>query len=999
MLPGSRLIVKSSIPEILQLPWELLSHCSQKPGDIKGISVIRQTTERSPSLLRPDPSSGPLRVLFLAAGPLDYEVEERSILECVAGLDMNVAICESAAIEELRDAAERFKPHLLHIACQAKMSQGSAALSLQSIKANTSGAVLLNAEDIALALQGLGLFGVILSGRQKEPAAALHLLCQNLSETIPVAVAWNEETNRARPFYKSLADGLSLDEAIESLSCESLSSSSPSDQNCSPASLPALYSTSLLLRVIDPIAHREMPSVSAVLPCHEVFSIPGLNEGHADCFAGRRKEIAELLFGFRDGSIHALVITGPDGAGKSTLAVFLCNQMTHIGCSILPLYSSQNNPITSSRLLEAAAFHLMGLGKDSLANDLKDSKRSMRDRLRVLADALKSHQIIILWDDLDLDCQSCKIRDPDLAEFYLQMLRGAGKARLVVTCRSLPSDALTLPAKARRLELKGLYEAAFVRVLLTDLAVADRYRKGGISYAELAEHHHLASGLLSRLYQIRRALSLGDFSAGDDALSKIISALSPNSSHALCCYAVYRIAVNLEGIAAASGLALDQAKAALIEWRDLSLVYESGGLWSVSSDIGKSLLALLSPQEEQDANRRAAIYLRDQAEAGRASELGLSRFDLLMEARGHYLDAGDLDAAGLVTSRISGYLKRRGHHQELIRLNREILDLQSQSSSSIAWIAQSFLDQGEHRKAAEWYNRAIQISSDPSFYHGLGLALFEGTKLDQAKEALQKAVDAYHAAGDHSGEAASLGKLAEIDLKEGEHDAAMLKLEKIMEIMRLLGDPSGEAAVLQEAARLEMASGNHDSARARIVQSLVLLEGAKDEKGASFALFNLASLDLEKGDFTQASDEFTRALPKFREMGDLAAVAAILHSLGLIHSQAGEKEEAAKSFREALTISQSLADRDAEAGAIFQLGALAVQQNRMAEGLRLMALAAIVLRSIKSDEVKNVEPIVERLASQLNYSQEQFMVMVQEVLQGYATDRGLGMVEKVWEKQ
>ena len=68
-------------------------------------------------------------------------------------------------------------------------------------------------------------------------------------------------------------------------------------------------------------------------------------------------------------------------------------------------------------------------------------------------------------------------------------------------------------------------------------------------------------------------------------------------------------------------------------------------------------------------------------------------------------------------------------------------------------------------------------------------------------------------------------------------------------------------------------------------------------------------------------------------------------------------------------------------------------QDRMEEGLKLMATAAVVLRSIKSDEVRNVEPLVERLASRLNYSQEQFMVMVQEVLNSYSKDRGWGLVE------
>ena len=193
-----------------------------------------------------------------------------------------------------------------------------------------------------------------------------------------------------------------------------------------------------------------------------------------------------------------------------------------------------------------------------------------------------------------------------------------------------------------------------------------------------------------------------------------------------------------------------------------------------------------------------------------------------------------------------------------------------------------------------------------------------------------------------------------------------------------------------------MIEGRHDDARQILVSSLQLLESSGDLRGASFALFNLASLDLEKGDFEQAGEEFTRALPRFRELEDRAGEAAILHSLGMVQSHAGEMELAEKSFNEALIINQSLEDRAAEAGSFFQLGVLAVQQDRIREGLQLMAMAAVILRSIKSEEVKNVEPLVERLASQLKYSQEQFMLMVQEVLQNYAKDRGRGLVERTW---
>ena len=120
-----------------------------------------------------------------------------------------------------------------------------------------------------------------------------------------------------------------------------------------------------------------------------------------------------------------------------------------------------------------------------------------------------------------------------------------------------------------------------------------------------------------------------------------------------------------------------------------------------------------------------------------------------------------------MTARISGYLQRRGYYYELIRLNQELLDLDKQSSGPTVWIARAYLDQGEYRKAAEWYGRALQIAPDAAAYHGLGTALMHQEKYDRAGESLQKAADAFHNACDLSGEAASLSSLASIDMLKG----------------------------------------------------------------------------------------------------------------------------------------------------------------------------------------------------------------------------------------
>ena len=982
----ARLVISSSIPEVLQLPWELLRFSPSIDGRLR--AVRRPGIIGESSLPRPKASAGPLRLLFLASDSIAREEEEKAVLEMAEGLEMEVVVCESGTRQELKEAAGKFRPHLLHLAVTAKSADGGAAVYLPD---RSGGIEMISAEDLAQDLQD-SVSAIVLSGGDMGSAQALHLFCQRLSDKIPLALAWDAPAALLRPFYQALAAGADPEDALHA---QPEMTAGPSGTGSGLLPFPALYSQAEGIGpMIDPQARK---SASEFQACLQIPALPGLAEGRTECFVGRRAETSRLYPALRDGGVHTLVITGQDGSGKSSLAVYLCRLLAEAGYAIIPIYSSLNNPITWTRLLEAVASYLNAKGQEVQAKELLGSK-APKDRMSSLVDVLRARRLLLLLDGLKLD-RGGRISDPYLSQFYLMMIRGLGAGRSIITSNSLPSEALTLPARAWQWKTEGLSQGAFVRRLLYMPAVADRYRKGEISFAALAENHRIASGLPLRLDQTARALSLDDVAAGEEPIAALTCRLERDSLNALCRASVYDIAVSPTGIAAACGLTIEQAESSARSWQALSLAHSSGELWTVPSALRSALVSRLPGEEIQSAHREAAGFLKSLAEAGHSGELGLSRLDVLLEARGHYMAAEDWQAAAATTGSISSYLRRRGHYEEIVRLNQELLAPESHSlGGPAAWMGQAYLDQEDFRKAGQWYERAVKISPEPANYHGLGLSLMNQERYDQAKESLQKASDAYNEACDLSGQAAVLSSLAAIDMKKGDTGAALEKMERIAEIMKQLGDLPGEAQALQETARLEMMASNFDSARQRLNRSLELLQSSGDSRSAAFALFNLASLDLERGDFQNAAEEYVRALPLFRAMGDQPGVAAILHSQGLIQAQAGEKELAVSSFKEALAINQELGDRAAEAGSFFQLGALAVQQDRMAEGLRLMALAAVVLRSIKSDEVKSVEPLVERLASQLNYSQEQFMVMVQEVLQVYAKDRGWGLVEKSSEK-
>jgi tetratricopeptide (TPR) repeat protein len=490
-----------------------------------------------------------------------------------------------------------------------------------------------------------------------------------------------------------------------------------------------------------------------------------------------------------------------------------------------------------------------------------------------------------------------------------------------------------------------------------------------------------------------KALRGKERAPGQEMLSRLSSRLSPEALGALRRVSVYGVAVSSAGLAAAAGLAEENVKSLAELWEDLNLAYRVGALWAIDSSARAELLAPLDKGAISAAQRAAAGFLKEMAEAGRSGELNLARLDCLLEARGHFIACGDLAEARAVTAQISGYLERRGYWKEILHLNRELAEGAGDSTPEI-WMARAYVGLGDYRKAQEHYTRALEEGPEAAAHYGLGTVYQQRGERDLARESWQKALEIFRAEQDLSGEAASLQNLAGIDVEEKKDDSSLQKLERVAAIQEILSDSQGRAATLGQMASLFLRQGKLDLARQRLSESAEILGQAGDRPGRSTVLFNLASIDLERGELDLARQEFIESLAIKRELGDRKGQAAILHGLGSLESRAGDKEGASRSFQGALKICQEDGDQSGEAAAFFQLGALAVQRDRIPQGLRLMALSAVILRMAKSEEVGNVEPLVERLASQLSYSQQQFMEMVREVTGAYRRDRGWSLVEK-----
>jgi len=1012
-----KLVVSSDAPEVLSLPWELL-----RPGEEiflgmqPGSSIVRRPGigDLKPPL--EDPPKGPLRVLFMACGPrqsLDYVAEEEGLIRSASGLDVALDFADLGTFEELRARVDQFRPQVVHLAGQASAKEGSYCFAFEG-----KGGIpdVRSASEVAQALEGKKVQCIVLTGCQSSHSAA-EGLCHDLARSsLPMAICWpvsmtdDAGKEAIRAFYSSLPAGigtaLSRSRAVIGRGLEA------SDLLLA---FPALYSSSDAEVVFGDEIEAHRPLVEEQEP------LPGTAEGYARDFVGRRRDLQKLMPVLRDGSVRALVITGPSGAGKSALATKLARGLEAEGFFLIPIYSSENNFLIPARVMDAcsraflkAALKAESEGKPdqaglfrSASQALSNPRLSSDDKLGRMISALNNGKFALVLDRFDLNLgPDGKILDRGVSEIYLRLMRLLTSSRAVFTSERLPEDLMTLPSRAWEYSLGPLSLPDFNR-FLTRASTAER-RSSGVEYERVKAVYSYLEGYPACLDLVARAISHGlsaeaEKGVGcDDFASLLYSSLPKISQGAISRIAVYEVPLSQDAVSAVVGRPGDGLLSMIEAWKSRGLVFGLGsGLMALDSHKRSWLLSRLEKDQIAVAQRDAGDFLRALAEQRRSRELGLSRLECMLEARGHYLASGDVERARDATSRISGFLMGRGMYYDVRRLNEGLLPLGT-SPSTLSWMAQACAAQGDYAEAEKLYQRCLEASADDrnaaNSWHGLASIDLHFGRYEAARANFQKAMEIYRQIGDRLGEAASLHGVASIEMALGENDTARSDLERVLELQEALGDISGQASTLHDLIALDLRVPNYKAARAKLERSVQLLRQIGDSSGEAAAVHNMASIDMEIGELDSARDEFQRALSIRQLLGDRAGEASALQGLASAEIEKGNSDAARDAFRTALEIFQEIGDKSGEASSFFQLGIMASLQGKVKEGLSLIALSGIILRTAGSPEFEQVEPVVERLASQLKYSQEQFMQMIRQVTGAYKRDKGKNLLELAFRK-
>jgi len=981
------LVIASEVPEILNLPWELLLPNDSDFLGINPLFRIRRfpSTSKQMATFTGELRPRPLRLLFMACSPtnlatLDYEKEEEALFRAIYGQDVAFDSCDQGTFEELKEKVSEFKPHIVHLTGHGAVQEGQGRFAFEKEDGTVD---LVPAEELSRFLAGSGVQCVFVSGCQsgKAPLQALSGICQSLvGVEVPLAVGWAASivddlaTNFAKTFYKTLKDGQPVDRAL--LLSRLVAWKGCEKQGDPSWTLPVLYSATSQSRIFDPNKPPEVLTRQNRI----LDALPGMNEGYAEHFVGRRREQQRLLPKLRSGDLQVVIITGLGGSGKSTLATRLARRLETSGFIPIPVPSSKEIPLNSARLLQAFGDAFRNAARKmrkanaskaeelaALAEDLNNPRLSVESRLRDAVLALNEGRFLLLLDNFEsnLDEADRRILDKEISEFYRYLLESlSGGSRAIVTTRYPPSDVPVLPSKVHREDLGDFPESSFLKILQRDPDVERRSRSGELPMALLRELYKKFGGTPRFLLQIREAIKemdaelleselarvelpagteqgelqkLRDKYFADIFTERLYGYLSPESQKALCRAAVYGVPVTLEGLAVASGVPLDDVRAFAGSWQDRAFAYQETGrlenpLWIVYGLLRSWLLAKLSPEELTDAHKAAGDFVIELLRQNRLDEFSLSSTDCMLEARFQYLRAGDIDLARKITSRLSDRLARAGFYDNMRELNMELLDYENHPYP-MSWIAKAYFEQGEYVSAEIWYHRCEDASdiSDPNgasmAIYGLASIEMKKGDYDQAREKFERAQKILNQIGDLSGEAYVLHSLAQIDLEKADYGLAREKFKNVLEIRQQIGDRAGEAATLHSLAMIDLKKGNYDQAHANFKKALEIRQQIGDHVGEGATLHALASIDLRKGDYGQAREKFKNVLKIRQQIGDRAGEAATLHSLAMIDLNRGNYDQARENFKKALEFAQKAGDRFSEASDLHGLASIDLNEG------------------------------------------------------------------------
>lgn len=247
------------------------------------------------------------------------------------------------------------------------------------------------------------------------------------------------------------------------------------------------------------------------------------------------------------------------------------------------------------------------------------------------------------------------------------------------------------------------------------------------------------------------------------------------------------------------------------------------------------------------------------------------------------------------------------------------------------------LQRGEVDEGLRLSREAVEVARKARYAEGLaqalrgaGEVLMELGRGSEALAHLREAADLFAQLEQRDGEAAVYRKIARLEEKQGDRDAALAAWSRSRELTRRTGDLG------RELASLEGIIGTIRSVEAEPIAAIPHLRDAvalAQQLGlvakAAALRYKLANLEWNRGEYEAALGQYEEALDGFREIGERSHVGLLLNSVGVTLGRLGRREEAGAWLKEAIEHNRSAAERLLEGHGWAALGDLHLEAGEL----------------------------------------------------------------------
>ncbi len=562
--------------------------------------------------------------------------------------------------------------------------------------------------------------------------------------------------------------------------------------------------------------------------------VPGLDLGPVFDYRLQRRLSQSLLPQLTEGTLQTLLVTGPEGSGKSTLVSYLGNRLSDQGFAVIAISGSAATPVTTARVLAAFEYNLRRMGlKDELAI-LLNPRIGLEDRIGFVAAMMnRQSRIVLILDGLEwsLDADN-RFIDPTMAPLFFYMLDQInGKSRCIAASRVTPVSGgpAPLPATCREARL--------------DAVIQLDQKEPGLDERDLIA--------------LRRAQ-------------------------------VFNHPVPVAGMAAVIGAEVQEAEKLLEYWQSEGVAYgtEVGGtlIWYIKRPLPDSIPAL-DAEATKEARGLAGDYLLSLLQTQQLAGLQRSWLDVAVETINHLMAADALDDAVMVAEPVNLFLEQLGFFWEQEQLNRKILQ-KVDHLGLLYSLAMALLRQGNNADAAATLEQVVKQTAGKSVREE-ALALYElanmGLQRGMVDDSLKKfaaALNINRANGETKGAAACLTQIGMIHIHTGKGEKALPVLEEALQLQRPDATPEELAQLLPWVAEVQFRHGDSKVAKELFEEVLPILRDLKDQAAEAQVLQQMATLDLNAGRHLESLDGFQRSINIKRELDDKKGEAATFFQLG-----------------------------------------------------------------------------------------------------------------------